>query len=367
MKYFSFHYSLTDTFNKKFIEIFGKPRNPDTPFFTMSTGYPIYYGEKPENFDQLANENEYYADIAASIQQVTEELIINLVNEIYRSTKMDKLCIAGGVGLNSIANYKILQYTPIKEIFVQPAAGDSGGALGAALYVYYSLLDNTRRFVMEHAYWGQQYSNKEIEIFLRKINNSKIEIEYIQNDEHLFDIISDSLIEGKVVGFFQGRFEWGPRALGNRSILADPRNHKMKDIVNIKIKFREPFRPFAPSVLAEKTEEYFELPNAVIHYPSRFMLYVVKVKEDKKKLIPAVTHVDGTARLQVVFKETNPRYYHLIEKFEEKTNVPVLLNTSFNLKGEPIVNSPEDAFNTFVKSEMDILVLENFLVKKKTL
>lgn len=361
MKYFSYHYSIVKTFNKKFELLFGKPREPETPFFTRSTGFPTYYEDKPQNFEKLSEENEYYADIASSIQCVTEELIVNLAREVYRATGLDKLCIAGGVGLNSLANYKILQHTPIKEIFVQPAAGDSGGALGAALYVYNSLLNNPRKFVMEHAYWGKEYNNEEIKKFLVEKN---IKFEYISDDEKLFERIVENLVQGNVIGFFQGKFEWGPRALGNRSILADARNHKMKDIVNTKIKFREPFRPFAPSVLAEKAEEYFEISDVDKHYPSRFMLYVVNVKKDKKSVIPAVTHVDGTARLQTVFRRTNPRYYRLIEKFEEKTGVPVILNTSFNLRGEPIVNTPENAYNTFIKSEMDGLVLGNYLVIK---
>jgi carbamoyltransferase len=176
--------------------------------------------------------------------------------------------------------------------------------------------------------------------------------------------VVDRLTEGKVIGWFQGRFEWGPRALGNRSILADPRRGEMKDIVNTKIKFREPYRPFAPSVLVEKAEEYFELPHQAHNYPSRFMLYVVGVKEDKRETIPAVTHVDGTGRLQTVEEATAPRYYHLIEHFGKATGVPVIMNTSFNLRGEPIVNTPSDAFRTFTASEMDVLVLGDFVIEK---
>jgi carbamoyltransferase len=361
MKYFCFHHSIKKTFNKKFEQLFGKPRSPETEFFTRETGYPSYFGTKPANYENLAIENEYYADIAASIQKVTEELMINLVDEIYKISHCDKLCIAGGVGLNSLANYKILSNTPIKEIFVQPAAGDSGGALGAAFYVYNTLLNNERKFVMDNVYYGKSYTNEEIKNFL---DNNNIKYDFILDDEKLFDIITDYLISQKVVGWFQGRFEWGPRALGNRSILADPRNPKMKDIVNTKIKFREPFRPFAPSVLAQKLEEYFEIKDVEKHFPLRFMLYVVKVKENKKNVLPAVTHIDGTARVQAVFKDTNPRYYRLIEKFFEKTGIAVVLNTSFNLKGEPIVNTPQDAINTFFKSEMDVLVLENCLISK---
>jgi carbamoyltransferase len=184
------------------------------------------------------------------------------------------------------------------------------------------------------------------------------------NEEKLIERVVDRLQNGKVIGWFQGRFEWGPRALGNRSILADPRRADMKDLVNVKIKFREPFRPFAPSVLAERAEEYFVLPQAARHYPARFMLYVVDVREEKREIIPAITHVDGTGRLQMVRQETNPRYYNLIETFGEATGVPMVLNTSFNLKGEPIVNTPQEAFHTFRRSEMDLLVLGDYVVEK---
>ena len=187
----------------------------------------------------------------------------------------------------------------------------------------------------------------------------------IADDDRLMDQVADRLQQGKVIGWFQGRFEWGPRALGSRSILADPRNPAMKDIVNTKIKFREPYRPFAPSVLAECAETYFELPNAMHHYPARYMLYVVPVRPSKQSSLPAITHVDGTGRLQTVFRDASPRYYQLIERFGQATGMPALLNTSFNLKGEPIVNTPANAFNTFSKSEMDMLVMGNFIVEKQ--
>ncbi len=360
MDYFEFHYSTTRTYNKKFEELFGKPREPNSKFFTSSTPYPSYFGKKPSNYEQLCKENEYYADIAASVQAVLEEAMINLANAAYKETGIDRLCLAGGVALNSVANYKIFKNTPFKEIYIQPAATDAGGALGCAFYVYNKLSNNPRRFVMEHVYWGEQYNESEIKKYLEE-NNIKYTYE---KDEKLTDIVVDEISKGEVVGWFQGRFEWGPRALGNRSILADPRRQDMKDIVNTKIKFREPYRPFAPSVLLEKTEEYFDIKQPQKHYPLRFMLYVVDVKENKREIIPAVTHVDGTGRIQTVSKDTNPKYYNLIKKFEEATGVPVILNTSFNLKGEPIVNSPEDAIKTFYKSEMDTLILENFIVKK---
>jgi carbamoyltransferase len=215
---------------------------------------------------------------------------------------------------------------------------------------------------MEHAYWGEAHGPHRIESFLAEhgIGHQKFE-----DEEQLIQAVVDRLVSGKVIGWVQGRFEWGPRALGHRSILADPRRADMKDLVNVKIKFREPFRPFAPSVVAEHAEEYFVLPNAAQHYPARFMLYVVEVQEDKRAMIPAVTHVDGTGRLQIVREEDNPRYYQLINTFGEATGVPVLLNTSFNLKGEPIVNTPEEAFQTFSNSGMDGLVLGDYLIEKR--
>jgi carbamoyltransferase len=339
MDYFSYHYSTKKSFSLKFEKIFGKPREL----------------KDSENFSQ------YYADVAASIQKFTEEILIKIANYLYRETGLKKLCIAGGVALNSVANWKILKETPFEEIYIQPAAGDAGGAVGCALYFYHSILNKPRKFVMEHAYFGKKYSEDEIKDFLER---KCIKYDYIKNEEKLLDKISLYLIEGKVIGYFKDRFEWGPRALGNRSILADPRNFKMKEIVNKKIKFREIFRPFAPSILIEETQKYFSIENPEIHYPLKFMLYVLDVKEKKREIIPAVVHVDGTARPQVVEKDKNFLYYSLIKKFGERTGVPVILNTSFNLKGEPIVNSPEDAFNTFLRSEMDILVIEKFIIER---
>lgn len=214
---------------------------------------------------------------------------------------------------------------------------------------------------MEHAYWGEEHGASEIEKFLKE---EGIRYQRLEDEEKLIERIVGDLQSGKVIGWVQGRFEWGPRALGNRSILADPRRTDMKDTVNVKIKFREPFRPFAPSVLTERAEEYFTFPEASRHYPARFMLYVVDVKEEKRDAIPAVTHVDGTGRLQTVQKELNPRYYKLIETFGQATGVPVVLNTSFNLKGEPIVNTPREAFHTFAQSGMDLLVLGNYVIEK---
>ena len=364
MDYFSFHYSSEKTFNKKFEELFGKPRDPKAHFFTPSTGYPSYFGDKPDNYDQVGKENQYYADIAASIQAATERIMVKMAGYAYRETGLDKLCMAGGVALNSVANRKILAETPFNEIYIQPAAGDGGGAVGAALYGYHTLLGKPRKFVMEHAYWGQEHSPADAERFLEENN---IPFTLIEDDDKLIERVTDILQDGKVIGWHQGRFEWGPRALGNRSILADPRRTDMKDIVNVKIKFREPFRPFAPSILVERAGEYFSIDEPEKHYPARFMLYVTDVNEDKRDVLPAITHVDGTGRLQTVKKELNPKYYRLIESFGEATGVPVLLNTSFNLKGEPIVNTPEEAFNSFNKSGMDVLVLGNYLVDKEKL
>jgi carbamoyltransferase len=361
LDYFCFHYSTDRTFNRRFVELFGNPRSPQMQFFTEATGFPRYFGEPPPNYRELSRLNQHYADIAASIQRVTEELLIGMAHNLHRQTGLKHLCMAGGVGLNSVANSRILKETPFEELYVQPAAGDGGGALGAALWAYHSLQGQKRNFRMEHAYWGKSYLPQEIHSFL---SQNRISYRLVDEDDKLLDEVVDRLTQGKVIGWFQGRFEWGPRALGNRSILADPRNPGMKDIINAKIKFREPYRPFAPSVLAERAETYFDLPCAAQHYPARYMLYVVPVRSCKQSSLPAITHVDGTGRLQTVFREYSPRYYNLIERFGQATGVPVLLNTSFNLKGEPIVNTPADAFHSFVKSEMDCLVLENFLIEK---
>jgi carbamoyltransferase len=263
-----------------------------------------------------------------------------------------------------VANGRILRETLFEELYIQPSAGDGGAAVGAALYAYNTVLGQPRRFVMNHAYWGQEHGPEAIEHFL---NGAGLRYECFDGEEKLIERVVDRLQAGKVIGWSQGRFEWGPRALGNRSILADPGRADMKDIVNVKIKFREPFRPFAPSVPADRAEEYFELPDAAKHYPARFMLYVVDVKGEKRSALPAITHVDGTGRLQTVRKEYSPRYYRLIETFGKATGVPVLLNTSFNLKGEPIVNTPGEAFNTFRRSGMDVLVLGDYVIDKSTM
>jgi len=359
MDYFAYHYSADTGYSRKFIDLFGPPRKPGLNFFTSSSGYPSYFGPKPGNFNELVRENEHYADVAASIQKVTEEVMLAMVRAIHKETGLTRLCLAGGVALNSVANGRIVRETPIQELYVQPAAGDSGGAIGAALYAYHALLGNRRNgSVMDHAYWGKEYGDGDVRSALERRG---LRYSYYDDEVKLLDTTVDDIASGKVIGWYQGRFEWGPRALGNRSIIGDPRRAEMKDIVNTKIKFREPYRPFAPSVLAEQAERYFDLENSLRHDPARFMLLVVPVKNDA---VPAVTHVDNSARLQTVFRDTNPRYYELIRRFGEATGVPVLLNTSFNLKGEPIVTTPDNALNTFFASEMDTLVLGNHIVHK---
>jgi carbamoyltransferase len=363
MDYFSFHHSTDKTFNRKFVELFGEPRDPDLLFFTEATGFPKYFGTPPSNLGELNKVNQHYADIASSIQKVTEDLLVGMATALRKRTGLKRLCMAGGVALNSVANSRILRESGFEELYIQPAAGDGGGALGAALWAYNTLLGKPRTFCMNKAYWGQSYSSGEVSDFLTQ---NHIPHRHFECEDQLLDHVVNRLQEGKVIGWYHGRFEWGPRALGARSIIADPGNPNMKDIVNAKIKFREPYRPFAPSVLAECAEKYFELPHATQHYPARYMLYVVPVKENHHSTLPAITHVDGTGRLQTVFRDQSPRYYKLIERFGQATGVPVLLNTSFNLKGEPIVTTPANAFNTYMKSEMEGLVLENFVLEKQT-
>ena len=319
MEYFSFHHSTEKTYNSKFAALFGDPRPEKMLFFTEETGFPKYFGAPPSNMKEMSTLNKHYADIAASIQRVTEDVLVNMARHLHQTTGLKNLCMAGGVALNSVANTRILKESGFEQMYVQPAAGDGGDALGAALWAYNTLLGNPRNFQMEHAYWGRANSEAEIGDFLRQNN---IKHTHYTDEDLLLDAVVNNLTSAKVIGWAQGRFEWGPRALGSRSILADPRNPDMKDIVNTKIKFREPYRPFAPSVLAESAEKYFELPAAMTHSPARYMLYVVPVKESQKATLPAITHVDGTGRLQTVFKDQSPRYYKMIEKFGQATGVP---------------------------------------------
>jgi carbamoyltransferase len=275
-------------------------------------------------------------------------------------TGSKNLVMAGGVALNSVANGSILRERPFENVFVQPAAGDSGGALGEALYVYHVLLGHPRKFTMEHAYWGEEFSEAQLS---EAINRRGLLCEQVDDPEKLIDRAVDTLLDEKVIGWYQGRFEWGPRALGNRSILADPRKGRMKEVVNTKIKFREMFRPFAPVILEERANDYFLSPGLDKQYMPRYMLMVSPVAEDTQDEIQAVCH-NGTGRLQSVRREWNPMYYRLIEKFDEATGVPVLLNTSYNLRGEPIVTTPDQALHTFSYSDIDLLVMGNFLVRK---
>ncbi|MDD5614055.1 MAG: carbamoyltransferase [Candidatus Omnitrophica bacterium] len=351
MRYFSYHYSTRHSFNNNFIKLFGQPRIEDSDFYTV----------KPKSDctnSQELEKNIYYADIAASIQKVTEDALIKIASYLYSETKIKNLCLSGGVALNCVANYKILKEAPFENIYIQPSAGDSGAALGAALYLWHCPLNNEKKYTLGDAYWGKEYSNREITDFLTENN-----ISYKNFDtDTLLDYTAENIKNKKVIGWFQGRFEWGPRALGNRSILADPRDPQMKDTLNLKIKFREPFRPFAPSVLAEYAEEFFSIDDINSKLPFKFMLYTVKVK--KPDLIPAATHIDKTARVQIVDREDNVLYYNLIESFRKKTGIPLLVNTSFNLKGEPIVDSPKDAYRTFKNSGIDILVMGNQVIEK---
>ena len=360
MEYFLFHRSTTTTYSPKFVRLFGPPRDPTANFFTETSGYPSYFGARPGNFHELARQNQHYADVAASIQAVVEQVLVTMARALRLETGQRNLCVAGGVGLNSVANWKILQEAGFDDLYVHPAAGDAGGAVGAAFYAYHAVLGKPRSFVMEHASWGKAYDAGEVERFL---DESGIRAERLPEDQ-LLDRVVEAIGHGAVVGWHQGRFEWGPRALGHRSILADPRRADMKDIVNTKIKFREPYRPFAPSVLAERAGEFFDAPGVEKLYPCRFMLLVPSVLDSKRDVIPAVTHVDGTGRLQTVVREWSPRYHELIRRFGEATGVPVLLNTSFNLRGEPIVNTPAEAYSTFARSGMDYLVLGNHLIRK---
>jgi carbamoyltransferase len=354
MDYFSYHHSTQSTYNQRFVDLFGAPRPPEGDFFTMATN--------PERAAESAAmaENQRFADIAASIQRVTEDALLIIANRLHAQTGMGKLVMAGGVALNTKANYRILAEAPFDEIYIQPAAGDDGGALGAALWAYHLVLGKPRSWIMPNAYWGEAYSDAECKAFLDAQG-----AHYTQFDEDstMLDLLAEKLTQEKVIGFFQGRFEWGPRALGNRSILADPRSEAMKEVVNTKIKFREPFRPFAPVILRDRAAEYFDYAAVEQHEAPRYMLMVAPIKSDKQDQIQAVSH-QGTGRLQTIERETNPRYYGVIERFGEITGVPVLLNTSFNLRGEPIVSSPRDAWNTFCNSDIDILVLGSLVVQK---
>ena len=358
MKYFNYATGLT-MINKKFEDLFGyKVRNPEKDLLT-----------------------QFHMDIAASIQAVTEEIVLKLVKSLSKENKSKNLCMAGGVALNCVANGKILKKNIFKNIWIQPAAGDAGGSLGAALAFWYKELGNKRpeklndEDEMQGSYLGPSYKNDQVESILKSLDAKYENME----DQNLINIIANELKNEKTVGWFQGRMEFGPRALGARSIIADPRSEKMQKELNLKVKFRESFRPFAPSILREDLNSWFQL-----NTDSPYMLLVSDVNKNiqipmnekdqklfgidklniKRSSIPAVTHVDYSARIQTVHKKTNPKYYNLIKKFKEITSCPILVNTSFNVRGEPIVCTIEDAFKCFMGTNLDILVCENFILYK---
>jgi carbamoyltransferase len=338
LKYFAYHYSRDQTLAAEFGRHFGRPaRDPKL-------------GDK--------SLDPFYCDVAASIQVVTEQVLTKMARHAHELTGSRNLCLAGGVALNSVANYKLLREGTFDDVYVHPAPGDDGGAVGAAYWAYNQLLDRPRGPVLTSPYLGSSYDASEIEAFLRRYDIPHQRLD----DSGLVEFAARKLAEGAVCGWFRGRFEWGPRALGARSILADPRKPEMKEKLNATIKFREAFRPFAPSVIVERASEFFDLPDAERHHPARFMLYVTPVRPEKRAVLPAITHEDGSGRLQTVFADVSPAYHALIARFGELTGVPVLMNTSFNLKGEPIVEDPGHAFNTFSLSGMDYLFLENFVV-----
>ena len=299
---------------------------------------------------------ERHRNIAASLQQRLEEVVLGMLRELHARTKVDALCLAGGVALNCVVNGKIFDETPFREVYIQPAAHDGGTSVGAGFYVHHQLLGAPRGFVMDHAYYGPEFDRTRMRVALDGAGIVYKELE----ERELIDRTAHALAEGNVVGWYQGRMEFGPRALGNRSILTDPRRAEMKDVLNARIKHREPFRPFAPVVLEESTGTYFTK-----DHPSPFMLMTYPVRPEKVAEIPAPTHVDGTGRLQTVRRDQNPRYYDLIKAFEVRTSVPVLLNTSFN-ENEPICCTPEEAVDTFVRTKMDVLVIGDLLAEKQT-
>jgi carbamoyltransferase len=330
--FIDYHLARNGLFRKTTTDVFGKPRG------------------KGEEVTKL------HADVAASAQAVIEDAIFHLVNHLFETTKHDKLCMAGGVAFNCVANGKLYRKSPFEEIFIQPAAGDAGSALGAALYLEQKYTGRERGYVLDNVYFGPSFSSSECEKTLRESN-----VPYERPPENvLMKRTAQALADGKLVCWFQGRMEWGPRALGNRSLLADPRRDEMKETINIKIKQREPFRPFAPSVLEERSSEFFDNPC-----PSPFMLFTFDVKPDKRKAIPAVTHVDMTARPQTVDKATNPRFWQVINEFEKITGVPVLLNTSFNVQ-EPIICTPSEAIDCFKRTKADYLVLNGLFIERPT-
>ena len=322
--------TLGALYSRKFVDRFGSPRQPRTEITPR------------------------YANVAASLQAMLEEAEFHILDHLYKTTGQTNLCMAGGVAMNSVFNGKILPHTPFQEVYIQPAAGDAGTALGAAYWIYHQVLGQPRAYVMDHAYTGPCFTNGTVEQVLREYNLGYTALD----DEQMVRRGAEIVAQGNVLGWFQGAMEWGPRALGNRSILADPRRNDMKDILNARVKRREKFRPFAPSILLEATGDYFDQT-----YPDPFMIKVYNVLPEKRTVIPAVTHVDGSGRLQTVDRATAPLYWQLIKEFENLTGVPVVLNTSFN-ENEPIVCKPEEAIECFRRTKMDALVIGNYLVRK---
>ncbi len=332
LSYFMYHRVRDTWLSDKFYRIFGPRRKP---------------GEEI---------NDRHRAVTTAAQRVLEETILHITEHLYKKTKQRALCVAGGVALNCVTNGLILQQGYFKDIFIQPASGDNGLPIGSAFYYYNVLMGKPRNYIASDTYLGPAPSEEEIIAALTKYRLP------VRKSEHAEAEIALLLTKKKVIGLFQGRMEFGPRALGNRSILADPRYPDMKDIVNKRIKFREPFRPFAPSVHSERCGEYFEC-----DYPSPYMLLVYRVKPEKKEVIPAIVHEDQTGRVQTVIRDVNPMMYEVISEFEKLTSVPVILNTSFNIKGEPIVCSPEDAVRCFLGTNLDVLVLEKYIVEKDKL
>jgi len=299
-------------------------------------------------------------DIAHSLQVVYEDCAMHVLNGLWERTGQDALCLAGGCAMNSVANGKVRQRTPFKSVYIQPAAGDNGTALGAACHVWHATLGHDRVFVMEHGYWGTTYeADRVVASIPDRDDDWEYAVEVCASSAEVARVAASLIATGHVVGWYQGRMEWGARALGNRSILADPRRSDIRELINTKIKFRERFRPFAPSIAEEALDDYFD--DAA---PDPFMQQVYPVRADKRQVIPAVTHVDGSGRLQTVSARTNPTYYRLIKEFEKLTGVPVLLNTSFN-ENEPIVDTPEQALDCFMRTRMDAIVLHNTIVRRQ--
>jgi carbamoyltransferase len=330
MKYFAYDYGLHMT-NRRFEKLFGQPkRDPESKL------------------------DQFHKDVAMSVQVVTEEIVLRMVRHAYELTGSKNLCMAGGVALNCVANGRVIKETPYRDVFIQPAAGDAGGAVGVAAYIYHTVLGHERKWQWEHAYLGPEYHTDEIRDYLK---SNEIVFHELSEDG-MIDATVQAMVDQKTVGWFQGRMEFGPRALGSRSIIADARNPENKSVVNLKIKFRESFRPFAPSVLEEKCSEWFEL-----DVPSPYMLLVADVR-DGKRTIPSVTHVDNSARIQTVDPKSSPRYYELIKRFDERTGCPLIINTSFNVRGEPIVCTPHEAYLCFMRTNMDVLVMDRFVLYK---